>query len=333
MRLFTCPNCRQTVHFENSACGACGTAIGYAPEKNAMVAIDDTHPYCANAQHGACNWVAADGDLCVACRHNDTIPDLSDPDNLENWQTLERAKKRLFYSLIRLGLPLITKAEDPARGLAFKFLADTDQGEKVMTGHAGGLITIALAEADDAERERRRAEMGEPYRTLLGHLRHEVAHYYWDLLVGGSDQIGKTRAVFGDDRADYAQALDTHYANGAPPDWAQTYVSAYASAHPWEDFAETWAHYLHIVDTLETARSFGVSITPMRDRSGDLSGEVDFDPYRTTNASELVESWVAVSIMLNELNRSMGLADAYPFVLSTAITEKLDLIAEITHQT
>ena len=330
MRLFTCPNCRQTVYFDDSTCGQCGTSIGYDPAANSMVAISDASPYCANAQHGACNWIAPEGGFCTACRHNETVPDISNAANLSDWQILERAKKRLFYSLIRLGLPLITKDEDQQRGLAFNFLADTGV-EKVMTGHANGVITIALAEADDVEREKRRSEMGEPYRTLLGHFRHETAHYYWDLLVSGTGWLERCRAVFGDDTADYNEALKIHYANGAPPDWPQRFVSSYASSHPWEDFAETWAHYLHIADTLETARSLGVSTEPPRDRSGDLSAEVDFQPYHTTDTQRLTEAWVGVSVMLNELNRSMGLPDAYPFVLSGAIVEKIDLIARLVH--
>ncbi|AEQ52416.1 zinc-binding metallopeptidase family protein [Pelagibacterium halotolerans] len=331
MRLFTCPNCRQTVYFDNSACGRCGTAIGYDPAANRTVAISDAAPYCANAEHGACNWIAPQGGLCTACRHNETVPDISDARNLSDWQTLERAKKRLFYSLIRLKLPLITRDEDAERGLAFNFLADTGD-EKVMTGHNKGVITIALAEADDAEREKRRTEMGEPYRTLLGHFRHETAHYYWDLLVSGTDWLERCRAVFGNDAADYNEALTIHYANGAPSDWPQRFVSSYASAHPWEDFAETWAHYLHIVDTLETARSLGVSTEPMRDQSGELSTDVDFDPYRTTDTQHLTEAWVGVSVMLNELNRSMGLPDAYPFVLSGPIVEKIDFIARLVQE-
>ncbi|WP_417584451.1 zinc-binding metallopeptidase family protein [Pelagibacterium sp.] len=332
MRLFTCPNCRQIVYFDNSACGQCGTSIGYDPTANRMIAVSDATPYCANAEHGACNWIAQQPGFCMACQHNETVPDISNTRNLTEWQTLERAKKRLFYSLIRLDLPLITKGEDHQRGLAFNFLADTG-GETVMTGHANGIITIALAEADDAERERRRAEMGEPYRTLLGHFRHETAHYYWDILVRDTGWLKRCRAVFGDDTAEYAQALKAHYANGAPTDWAQHFVSSYASAHPWEDFAETWAHYLHITDTLETARSLGVTTEPARDGSGELSADVDFGPYRTTDTHRLTEAWIGVSVMLNELNRSMGLPDAYPFVLSDSIVEKIDFIAALTHRT
>lgn len=330
MRLFTCPNCRQTVYFDNSACGQCGTSIGYDPATNRMVAISNVAPYCTNAEHGACNWIAPTGGLCIACSHNETVPDISDARNLSDWQTLERAKKRLFYSLIRLNLPLITKDGDQERGLAFNFLADTG-AEKVMTGHKNGVITIALAEADDAERERRRTEMGEPYRTLLGHFRHETAHYYWDLLVSKTDWLERCRAVFGNDALDYNEALKIHYANGAPSDWPQRFVSSYASSHPWEDFAETWAHYLHITDTLETARSLGVSIEPKRDRTGELSADVDFDPYRTTDTQSLTEAWVGVSVMLNELNRSMGLPDAYPFVLSDPIVGKIGFIAKLVH--
>lgn len=331
MRLFLCPHCGKTVHFENNACESCGTAIAFDPGINNMVAVDADNPVCANGAHAACNWISRDGDLCRACRHNETIPYLGDPDNLAQWQTMERAKKRLFYSLVRLRLPLITKAEDPEKGLAFRFLADNGTGETVMTGHATGIITIAIAEADDAERESRRTAMGEPYRTLLGHFRHEIAHYYWDILVAPTAWLDPCRALFGDDRADYGEALKAHYANGAPPDWPNSYVSSYATSHPWEDFAETWAHYFHIADTLETAQSFGIQIDPIRDTTGELSAEVDFSPYRTEDARQLVESWVAVSIMLNELNRSMGLADAYPFVLSDPIEQKIGFIAKLIH--
>ena len=182
--------------------------------------------------------------------------------NEERWRALEAAKRRLIYALKRLGLPLEAKREDAAKGLAFDFLADAGPGQPVMTGHDDGLITINIAEADSAERERRRLELGEPYRTLLGHLRHEVGHYYWDVLVRDGGKIEACRAVFGDESVDYQEALDRHYQTGAPAGWEENFVSAYATMHPWEDFAETWTHYLHMVDTLDTAASFGMAVDP-----------------------------------------------------------------------
>jgi hypothetical protein len=321
---------------------------GYLPQANRLVAltVDDgvyrsatapeqTFVFCRNAEYGACNWLIeaeVGGDVfCLACRHNDTIPDLSDPANLPRFATIERAKKRLFYSLLRLGLPLAQQTEASHNGLLFRFLADMPQaGLRIMTGHEAGIITLSLAEADDAEREARRTGMGEPYRTLLGHFRHEVGHYYWDVLVGAAGNQESFRAVFGDERLDYAQALASHYANGAPLGWADSFISAYASAHPWEDFAETWAHYLHIVDTLETAAAFGLRTRP---KTGDaeLAARVDFDPYTAPAIGQVIDEWVPVAALTNSLNRSMGTPDAYPFVLSKAVVDKLGYIHALVH--
>jgi len=347
MKLFSCDHCGNTVYFENGACERCGHQLGYLPEHNALVSLvedgglwstpafaDDAYVFCANAAHGACNWLIRaepGGDVyCAACRHNETIPPLDLPGALAHWQVIERAKKRLFYSLIRLGLPLATRAEDPEHGLAFRFLADDETApQRVMTGHDNGIVTIALAEADDAEREARRTGMGEPYRTLLGHFRHEIGHHYWDLLVAEGPALARFRQLFGDERADYGAALAAHYAGGAPAGWPQTHISAYATAHPWEDFAETFAHYLHIVDTVEMAAAFGV-----RTRSGpavppDLHAA--FDPYRAATIGEIVDNWVPLALLLNNLNRAMGHADAYPFVLTPAIVEKLGFVHALVH--
>ncbi len=198
MKLFKCQNCGQIVYFENTKCESCGYGLGYLPEAMTMTALEPHNqalralaapktPFrlCDNAEHGACNWlVTADSvaTLCFACRHNHTIPDLSVEQNLQRWQKMEAAKHHLFYSLLRLNLPLENRIDNPEHGLAFDFLADSPEtGPKVMTGHDNGLITIALVEADDAERERRRTHMHEPYRSLLGHFRHEVGHYFWDV--------------------------------------------------------------------------------------------------------------------------------------------------------
>jgi hypothetical protein len=203
-----------------------------------------------------------------------------------------------------------------------------------MTGHDNGVITIALVEADDAERERRRTSMGEPYRTLLGHFRHEVGHHYWDLLVRDGGRLEACRAVFGDDREDYGEALQKHYARGGPPpDWQASYVSAYATMHAWEDFAETWAHYLHLVDTLEMAAAFGLGVSPPIDPSGEFGAEVTFDAYRVADVQTLVDTWLPLTFALNSVNRCMGANDLYPFVLSPKAIEKLGFIHELLRDT
>jgi len=348
MKLFNCDNCGNTVYFDNALCERCGRQLGYLPEHTALVSLvqnggvwtSKSHPehdyvFCANAQHGACNWLVhaspAGPAFCAACRHNELIPSIDDPVNLTHWQTIERAKKRLIYSLLRLGLPLETRLENPAHGLAFRFLADMPVAQqKVMTGHENGIITIALAEADDAEREARRTSMGEPYRTLLGHFRHEIAHHYWDLLVDNRPALAPYRALFGDERADYGAALQAHYRNGAPAGWPQHFISAYATSHPWEDFAETFAHYLHITDTVEMASAFGVRARPRTDDEH-LALRVDFDPYQQGDVETIVDNWVPLASMLNNLNRAMGHPDAYPFVLTPEVIEKLSYIHQLVH--
>lgn len=332
MQRFYCQTCDHEVHFDNVACVACDSALGYAPQVNAMLAAAPgevwrdkggaTYSACQNRDFATCNWlVDGDGGLCRACRHNRVIPNLDDPTHLALWRAIEAAKRRLFYSLIRWHLPAPTKAEDEAAGLAFDFLADEvgpdGMAKQHLTGHASGLITINIAEGDDAERERRRSEMGEPYRTLVGHFRHEIGHYYWDRLVAHGPALTKCREVFGDDTEDYAAALQRHYQNGPPDDWADHAISAYATAHPWEDFAETFSHYVHMVDGLETAHAFGVVMT------GAMAAS---DPYEAGSAEDLIAAWVPVTVAVNAVNRSMGQPDLYPFVLSPAVAQKLGFI-------
>jgi hypothetical protein len=294
-----------------------------------------TYKFCANAAYDVCNWlIAAESDdkFCLACRHNRTVPDLDKDNNKQLWQQMEYAKHRLFYTLIALKLPLATRAEDPKEGLMFEFKEDESETKKVLTGHDRGDITINIAEADDAERERRRTAMHEPYRTLLGHFRHEVGHYYWDRLVRDAPAIEPYRAIFGDERQDYNAALQKHYREGPPDNWRENYVSAYATMHPWEDFAETWAHYLHIIDTLETAGMFGMTIRPRGIASAkSLETEVNFSPYMADSIIPIVKSWVPLTFAVNSLNRSMGQRDFYPFVLTSSIVEKLGFIHDLVH--
>jgi hypothetical protein len=346
MRLFACQNCGQLLYFENVSCERCGAAVGYVPARSAVRAIepdgnlwrelksDDGASYqlCANAQDAGCNWLVPaedDSRYCLACRHNHIIPDLSVADNLTPYRALEAAKRRLFYGLTRLCLPMPTRAEDPAHGLAFDFLADPPAGPRVLTGHDNGLITIALKEGDDAERNRMQKQMGELYRTPLGHFRHEVGHYYWDVLVRDAGKLEACRAVFGDDRADYDQALQAHYARQDDGNWRDNFVSLYASSHPWEDFAETWAHYLHIIDTLEMAGAFGIAVNPALGRDPGLHSEVDFDPYRASDIQALVDTWLPLTYAVNSLNRAMGQPDLYPFILPPAVVTKLAFIHDL----
>jgi hypothetical protein len=338
MKVFHCERCEQVLFFENSQCVICGTAQAFVPDVSKMVALPEepgVHRLCHNyTEYQTCNWAIAEGDdhqYCVSCRLTRVIPDVTQPASHVGWYRLETAKRRLVFTLMALGLPLLNRDEDPEAGLVFEFKSDPDDpaAPHVLTGHAGGVITINLAEADDAEREKRRTNLNEPYRTLLGHMRHESGHYYWDRLVRDSADIEEYRGLFGDERPDYGQALTGYYQAGAPADWQNRFISAYASSHSWEDWAETWAHYLHMVDALETAADNGLSLKPRRADEPVLprlpatvmSGRVPFD--------RLIESWVSLTYVLNNLNRSMGLPDGYPFVLSTPAIDKLRFVHEV----
>ncbi|TXK61014.1 zinc-binding metallopeptidase family protein [Alkalisalibacterium limincola] len=349
MRLFSCGRCGQRLYFENVSCTRCGATLGFLPDRLELVALDEAgdglwqlpgeatqYRMCVNyARHAACNWMVAAHDEhghCPACRLNHTIPDLGVEGNIELWREMETEKRRLVYSLMRLNLPMAPRSDGPG-GLAFDFLADSvepfSERGKVLTGHAGGLITINIKEADPAERERLRGQMDEPYRTLLGHFRHESGHYFWDRLVRDTSWLPEYRALFGDETLDYGEALERHYKHGAPADWQERFISSYATMHPWEDWAETWAHYLHIIDTLETAWQFGLRSQPTTgdDRSGVVRH--DFDPYRESRAETLIEHWLPLAFALNSLNRSMGHEHAYPFVISPAVGEKLGFIHRV----
>lgn len=346
-----CPNCARLLHFEARICPNCRFTLGYCPDAEGFLFLGDNlttwrdaageahdDVVCANNDaHGVCNWLVPRNDpvgFCRACRHNRTIPDLSVAGVPERWGKIEAAKRRLFDTLIRLGLPLETAADvrRPGTGqaLAFDFLYDPD-GEargkaRVITGHDGGVVTLNLIEADDVERERIRRRMGEPYRTLLGHFRHEVGHHFWARLVeNDADELAAFRALFGDERTDYSAALSRHYGGGRA--WTTDHVSVYATAHPWEDFAETFAHLLHMIDGLATLAGFAVTMRALPGH-GDAAVTVAFDPYRASTA-DLVGAWVPFSFAENAIARSMGQPDLYPFHLSERIVEKLDFANRI----
>jgi hypothetical protein len=365
-RAYQC-QCGRPVFLRNSQCLACHTPLGYVIERlgvmplaparhdgaepDTFTVFGDTHGkayrHCANLlTAAACNWMVPaprEGDdpafnvdglaagFCLSCSVTRTIPDLSVESNGDLWRSLELAKRRLISQLLALGLPVVTRLSDPLHGLAFDFLSNTPGGPHVLTGHEMGIITLNAEEAEDAVRERIRAEMREPYRTLLGHFRHEIGHYYWDLLVAPTPWINSFRTLFGDERADYAEALRNHYDNGPPPDWAVRFVTSYASSHPWEDWAETWAHYLHMADTADTAMSFGVDARNV-ELASDLFESADLwqpDHPDAGKFLDFINGWVRLTNVLNELSRSMGQPDYYPFVLPRTAVGKLQFIHQV----
>jgi hypothetical protein len=357
MKTFHCQYCGHPLFFENVECLKCNSQLAFLPDRMYMAAIEEVegeeglwrprrrgkkpstgrYRLCVNhTQQNACNFAVPATDtnpLCVSCRLTHVLPDLSQPDNLKRWYHLEVAKRRLFYTLGKLGLVATSPPNGQADGPTFEFLADLP-GQPVMTGHSNGLITINVAEADDEERTRRRVAMHEPYRTLLGHFRHESGHYYWDRLIAEGGRVEAFRAVFGDESQDYQQALHDHDARGGTlPNWQDSFVSEYATSHPWEDWAETWAHYLHMVDLLETAASYSTKMTIPGGDENDVEEVVNPLEGGYPDFNLLVEQWVPLTLLVNSLNRSLGQGDAYPFALSVGALQKLRYVHDVISET
>jgi hypothetical protein len=349
MKLYSCPRCSAKIFFENLTCLACNSELGYVPAANSMQLLTDQTAVaagpvdtgqwlaCGNRRNEvACNWLVAPhagaseavAKLCDCCRYTITIPPLDDAANRHAWHRLEYAKRYLFYSLWQLNLPRPDRLEQPETGLAFEFLTQLPQQSKVLTGHANGVITVNIAEADDVMREQRRVSLHEPSRTLLGHLRHEIGYFYWDQLIAGSAQPGgqleKFRSVFGDERDDYAAALQRHYEGTNAYSWQTNFISHYASAHPWEDWAETWAHYLRISDALDTAAAWGIDM--QLDTTQIVTTGISKDASVAQFKDALIKEWLPLSQYLNATCRSLGEADAYPFILSPPAVEKLAFV-------
>jgi hypothetical protein len=330
MLAFACPACHRLVTFESTFCLHCKTELLFDPVSKTMGALSEPEAWrCTNAGLCDCNWLAERaGDLCASCALTRTRPNDHDARGLNALALAESAKRRLLFELTDLGLP-VEGAHEKQGGLAFDLLSS--ECEPVITGHSDGVITVDLHEADPAHREAMRVVLGEPYRTLLGHMRHEVAHYYQTVLVRpGTHEELLCREVFGDERCDYQQALDRYYALGAPADWQERFVSAYATMHPWEDWAETFAHYLHIRDTLQTAAAYGVHV------EGPLIFTADAVPLHSEPIDEpedievLLDTWIPLTYALNAINRSMGEADVYPFIISPEVKSKLEFIDRLT---
>ena len=309
--------CGQALFCENTRCSNCGRIQAFEPLRAAMLSLDtdddgwidgegNRYRPCANrAEWRVCNGVVeADSNetLCSGCRLNRTIPSMSRGENVLRWKRLEAAKRRMIAGVSKLGLDV-----NSGGGMRFDFLEDKRSHPDVLehfvtTGHKDGVITINVLEADEIQRVQQRELMGERYRTVLGHIRHEAGHFFYPQLV--TDPGGFT-ALFGDPSADYDQALNRYYEEGPADGWEQRHISAYASSHPLEDWAECFAHFLHIEDTLETAICYGLSPDPAQD------------------PRERINAWARFVIPLNELGRSLGQRDHYPFILTPVVIDKL----------
>jgi len=342
MKIFQCGNCNHSLFFENYKCENCGHLSGFrdrdrkmltfSPHRDTLISDREKikYKYCKNKDCKVCNWLLEENDphdYCSACRLNRTIPNLSDKKNFEKWKNLEIAKHRLIYQLQKRGLSLPSKLNQED-GLCFDFVAKQND-PNLMTGHANGIITILLREADSVLREQARRQLLEPYRTLIGHLRHEVGHYFWDRLVfTNKNVLADFRAIFGDDQLNYSASLDAYYKNGAPDNWQESFISKYATSHPWEDWAETWAHYLHIMDMVETAYFFGLNVNPLNSFKN-MKADVSFDPYATEDFDIIVHTCVPLSFAVNSINRAMGVPDVYPFVIAPAVVKKMKFIHQL----
>ncbi|MGL4395212.1 MAG: zinc-binding metallopeptidase family protein [Hyphomicrobium sp.] len=349
MRNFACTKCGNTIYFENIQCLKCNHAVGFDARTMTMVAIEpapqgpgqgpglfkivngrDTSivRHCSNGAHGVCNWLTLSSDpntRCVACDLNRTIPNLAEQGSLKAWRDLERAKKRLVYSLLRYHLPLDSGDSSPGR-LTFDFARNTN------TGHLDGVISIDITEADAVERERLRQYFDEPYRTLLGHLRHESGHFYWSMLIADTSHLAEFRRLFGDETQSYSAAIERHHAQGAPANWQSAYVSAYASSHPWEDWAETWAHYLHMTEAVDTAEAAGMEPRAAGLIFGSIWPFKRYDIYRDETFGVLMDRWIPLTIAMNRLARGMGHNDFYPFVIPAPAFEKLAFVHRVVRE-
>lgn len=332
-----CPVCRQFVYLDALVCPNCETELAYhllsrqfVDIHRDSVALDGQTWYTCSNRGWGCNWLVredAPAGRCFSCRLTRTRPDADDTVALQKLATTEEAKRRLVLQLGDLRLPIVPW--DVAEGgLGFDLLSSISEGRPVLIGHADGIITIDLAESLDDRREALRVRLGEPYRTMLGHLRHEVGHYYQNVLISDDATWAACRELFGDERASYSDALQRHYATGAPEGWRASFISEYATMHPWEDFAETFAHYLHITGTLQTAAAIGVRLSAEVSNLRDTD-VVPQDSYLELSVQQLLTDWAWISQALNRMNRAMGARDLYPFEITPPVRRKLGFVHDL----
>ncbi len=332
-----CPSCRRFVYLDTLECPDCGTELGFQVIRREFfalrddrVSVDDAMWFSCSQREWGCNWLVredAPAGRCISCRLTRTRPDSDDTIALEKLARTEEPKRRLLLQLGDLGLPIVPWDVQPG-GLGFDLISSRSSGQRVVIGHANGIVTIDLAESLDDVREALRVRLGEPYRTMLGHLRHEVGHYFQNVLITDDATWAECRELFGDERASYQESITRHYAVGAPEDWRDAFISEYATMHPWEDFAETFAHYLHIVGTLQTAAAIGIRL----DAEAISVRDVDVVPlasYQNESIGRLMSDWEWISRGFNRINRAMGQSDLYPFTITAPVQRKLAFVHEI----
>ena len=346
--------CGAPLFRENTSCLRCGSLTGYLPDRGWLLAFHQHRPVaqgsvatytsplpalagrafkaCAGRTTvHQCNWMIDATDAatqCLSCSLTRTTPDLSQPGASDRWAAAEHAKRHVLIQLLRLRLPVRSRHSHPD-GVWFDFLEPLPGSPPLLTGHADGLITLNLAEADPAQRAFIQEQMGESYRTLTGHLRHELAHYYWERFAKDAAWLQQSRTLFGDERSDYSAALATHHQNGAAPDWATRFISSYASSHPWEDWAETFAHYLHMEDALHTASRLGLDLRRLHlrvDAFDRAAVQSPGSPPLDHQFMDAIDRWVLLSLAANELNAALGHPHAYPFILNAAVVAKLNAV-------
>ena len=308
MQIFHCPDCGKPLYFDNLRC-RCGLEVAFDPDAQTMVTNAAT---CANRSRIDCNWVAEADGLCRSCRMTETVPDLTSDGNLTLWSRAEASKRWMLAGLTRWGW---FGPDDPGDRPRFRMLSEQTRtgSASIIMGHADGEITINVTEASDAELRRRQEDMGELYRTMLGHMRHETAHFLHIRLSEDPAFVEGFRALFGDERADYGEALERHYEAPRPAD--EDHVTSYATAHPHEDWAETLAHLMHLTDMLDSGSAAGLALP-----GGPPPGT---DAYAIEDTDRLVSGAISLSIAVNHVNRAMDLADLYPFVLAPGVRRKL----------
>lgn len=332
-----CPHCRSLVYLDALSCPECDGELAYDPTtlsfrgiRDQRAVIDGRTWFTCSNRIWLCNWLVRDdapAGRCIPCRLTRERPDSDDTIALAKYAATEQHKRRLLLQLFDLGLPVLPWYVEDG-GLGFDLLSSISLGRPVLIGHANGIVTLDLAESLDDHRESLRVRLGEPYRTMLGHLRHEVGHYFQNVLIPDDRTWARCRELFGDERGSYQDALDRHYRTGAPEGWAASYISEYATMHPWEDFAETFAHYLHITATLQTASVIGLHLHGQ----GFATGTDPIEPlasYAEESVHRLLGDWQWMSRAFNRINRAMGLGDLYPFEIAGPVRTKLGFVHDL----